>query len=164
VINYEDMYHSLSKCNGQVLIHSRQEMGRDIKSMLLTVEYKSRQRFKYYHVDDDLIPNGHLIIGHTHAGRRVIDTFKRFVESGLLSEWERVNLGVKSFNPTNTDQTIGLFKKKEIVMVLICTSGLFAVGLAGLIIEIATYLVGRGKIPVCFHNVSKRCSTLFVVF
>jgi len=84
------MYHSLSKCNRQVLIHGRQEMGRDIKSMLLTVEYKSRQRFKYYHVDDDLIPNGHLIIGHTHAGRRVIDTFKRFVESGSLSEWERV--------------------------------------------------------------------------
>jgi len=90
VTDYKDMYYSLSQCDGKVLINGRQEMDRDIKSMLPALEPKSRRRYKYYHVNDSLVPNGHSVVANTHGGRRVFDTFTRFVESGMLNEWEKV--------------------------------------------------------------------------
>jgi len=159
VFNYVDTYNSLSQCKGQILIHQRQEMKRDIKSMLPTLEFKSRRRYKYYDVEDNLIPNGHIIVAHTHAGRRVIDSFTRFVESGLLNEWEKVkkwvSLGLKSFNPKVDGEPIEVVRKKEVMMIIVCMSCFLTIGLAGLLGEIAVDSVNRAVISVCFHKICR---------
>jgi len=129
--------------------------------MLPTLESELRRRYKFYNVDDTLISAGHIIIGHTHAGKRVIDTFTRFVESGMLNEWEKVkkwvNLDLKSFDTTGGNQPMDVFRKKEMMMILVCISSLFAVSFAGYFAENVIHMISSGLLLVYFHRVCDCC-------
>ena len=156
------MFTSLSQCNGQALIHERQEMNRYIKNMLPTVELKSRRVFRYYKVDDNLIRKGHIIIANTFAGSRVIETFKALVQSGIYDEWEKISkwitLGLKSFNPSPNDQVTDIFEGKDMQLILMYIGSLLALGVVAFICEIAPNVIkgvisSQSMLKICkIHN------------